>query len=148
MDNTSDQLVIREFPITIWIFGLLDLAVGAYLYFTAPTQWIALLILAALFLLVFAFASILVVKADRAASTLTISRISLFRRYARQIPISDIAAIQLESSSSQDSTSTYRIVVITKGNEIVPFRSSYSSGSWSKEAKVKRLREFLGVGGA
>ena len=153
MDNHSDPLTLREYPIFEWIFGLAALAFGAFTLRSDPAQVILPIIASGVCLLFFSLSAILVVKADRTEGTLTIQRISLLRRYKREIPISSIQAIQLESTSSYSSsshqrTTTYRIVVITKDQEVIPFRNSYSSGSWPKEAKAKKLREFLGVGGA
>jgi hypothetical protein len=91
------------------------------------------------------FAAVLVVQADRVNGTLTIHRRSVLRGYVREIPIVNIAAIQLQAAPG--SSSSYRIVVITKENEIIPLRTAYSSGINSKKAKAKKLREFLGVGG-
>ncbi len=153
MDNRSNQLVIREFPTLEWFFGLLLLGIGYYIYQSNPDQLTTPIIVGTVGLFVFILSPILVVKADRSTGLLTIQRVGLLRRYRREIPVSEILAIQLEhsishsSSSSSRHTPVYRIVVITKDQEVVPFRNSYSSGQWAKEAKAKKLREFLGVGG-
>jgi len=146
--NSIDQLTIREYPVLLWVISLLDLVGAVYFYRSLPGEWIIPAILLVLFLLVFSFASILVIKADHLSRILTISRNTLFHHSSRKIPVSDIASIQVERSSSRSTSPAYRIVVVTKSNKIIPFSSVYSSGLWSKEAKAKRLREFLGVGGA
>lgn len=153
MDNPSDQLTIREYPVFEWFFGLAALAFGTFTLRADPTQYFVPIAAAGVCLLFFVLSTILIVKADRNAGTLTIQRISLLRRFKREIPVSDLIAIQLEStrsysSSSHSRSTTYRIVAITKDQQVIPFRPSYSSGSWTKEAKAKKLREFLGVGGA
>lgn len=152
MENSSDQLTIREYPIIEWFVGLAVLAVGTYTLRNDPTQLAVPIIAAAVCLLSFVLSAILVVKADRNARTLTIQRISLLRRFRREIPVSELAAIQLEttvshSTNSSRRTTSYRIVAITRDQEVVPFRNIYSSNQWTKEAKAKKLREFLGVGG-
>jgi hypothetical protein len=126
---------------------------GLFVYQSRTGQLTVPMIVGGIGLLIFLLSTILTVKADRSTGLLTIQRAGLFRRFKREIPISEILAIQLEhsishSSSSRRSTSVYRIVAITKGQEVIPFRNSYSSGQWAKEAKAKKLREFLGVGGA
>jgi hypothetical protein len=70
----------------------------------------------------------------------------LRKRYVRAIPIDTIATIQLQATSG--ASPNYRIVVLTRDNESIPLRPAYSSGTSKKEAKAKRLREFLGVDGA
>jgi hypothetical protein len=145
MDNQDNTLTIREYPLGEWGFGLLMLAVAAFTAAGARGDWSITLIAGAAGLLFIIFAAILVIQADRVNGTLTIRRTALLRRYVRAIPIANIASLQLEASRS--SSSTYRIVVITKDNETIPFRNAYSSGLSTKEAKAKRLREFLGVGG-
>jgi hypothetical protein len=152
MDNRSNELVIREFPFLQCLFGFILIGISIFTYQSKPDQITVPIITAVLGLLMFALAAILIVKADRATGTLTIQRNSLLRRFKREIPLSDIFAIQLEHSlSSSDSssgrTSVYRIVVVTKNQEVIPFRNSFSSGQWTKEAKAKKLREFLGVSG-
>ncbi|MEW6093097.1 MAG: hypothetical protein AB1531_03940 [Chloroflexota bacterium] len=153
MDNRSNQLVIREYPIFEWFFGLLMFGIGLFAYQNKPDQLTVPIIVGVIGLFIFLLSAILTVKADRSTGLLTIQRAGLFRRFKREIPLSEILTIQLEhsishGSSSRRSTSVYRIVVITKSQEVIPFRNSYSSGQRAKEAKAKKLREFLGVGGA
>jgi hypothetical protein len=146
MDTQNNTLTIREYPLGEWAFGLLMFAVAGFTAIGARGDWSISLIAGVAGALFVIFANILVVQADRVSGLLTIRRMSLLRRYTREIPIANLAALQLESS--QGSSSTYRIVVITKDNETIPFRTAYTSGTIGKEAKAKKLREFLGVGGA
>ena len=146
MDTQNNTLTIREYPVGEWGFGLLMLAVAGFTALGARGDWSISLISGAAGVLFIVFATSLVVQADRADATLTIRRTSLLRRYMRVIPVAEIAALQLEASSR--SSATYRIAVITKDNETIPFRVAFSSGLKSKEAKARKLREFLGVSGA
>jgi hypothetical protein len=152
MDSQNNTLVIREYPIWSWFIGLLALVYAAMSYYQKPSWWIGPAIGVGLFLLFVLFSTTLTVTADRIARTLTLRRSGLLIHKSRAIPVSEIAAIQLEStrssSSGHGSSTVYRIVVITTGNETVPFTTSYSSGLAGKEAKARKLREFLGVGGA
>ena len=145
MDTQNNTLTIREYPLGEWGFGLLMFAIAGFAALSARGDWSISLIAGIAGLLFILFATILVVQADRVNGTLTIRRRSALRRYECEIPIANIAALQLEGSSGSSSTS--RIVVITKDNETIPFRAAYSSGTVAKEAKAKKLREFLGVGG-
>ena len=149
MDSQNNTL-IREYPVIEYLVGLALLAVSVFTAIGAKGDWTFTFITSIVAILFLIFAASLVVTADRITGTLTIRRTSLLRRYKREIPISNIAAVQLESSrssTSSGSSTTYRIVVITKDNETIPLRTSYSSGMLAKEAKAKKLREFLGVGG-
>jgi hypothetical protein len=155
MDTQNNTLTIREYPLALWIFGLVLLAVAGY---TAPgirSSWAITLITGVAGLLFFLFAAVLVVEADRMRGTLVIRRTSPLRRYVREIPVSSIAALQVDSHASSEvengrtrTSTAYRIVVITKDNETIPFRTAYTSGASAKEARARKLREFLGVGGA
>ena len=144
MDSQNNALTIREFPLGEWGFGLLMLAVAGATAVGASGDWSITFIAGVAGLLFILFGNILVVQADRENGMLTIRRTALLRRYVRAIPIEAIAAVQLEAARG---SSTYRIVVITKDNETIPFRNAYTSRIFIREANIKRLREFLGVGG-
>jgi len=146
MDTQDNILTIREYPWGEWAFGLLMFAIAAFSAESARGDWSISLIAGVAGLLFILFGTFLVIQADRSGATLMIRRSSLLRRYERVIPVADISGIQLEAS--QGSSSTYRIVVVTKENEVIPFRPVYSSGKLIKEARVKKLRAFLDVGGA
>jgi hypothetical protein len=155
MDNQNDRLVIRQYPFMLWIFGLALLCGSAYLYLQTPAWWYYAAVGIGVFLLIVLFSSVLTVTADRNTRTLTLMHSGLVVHTRREIPVGDITMIQVESSRSQhysgtrrSSNTTYRIVVITKDNETIPFTTSYDSARASKEVKAKQLREFLGVGGA
>ena len=101
-----------------------------------------------LFLLLILLSPTVTITADRIKRTLTIQRSRLVSRKSREIPVSEIAAIQVESTRSSSSTgrgssTVYRVVVVTKGNETIPFTATYSSGSASKEQNARRLRGQL-----
>lgn len=150
MDQDNDKLVIRDIPVMLWIVGVLAAVYAAYAYVQAPGQLIPPAIGAAVCLAILLFSSVLTVSADRRMGTLTLRHTSLLRRKVREIAIADIAALELEvshSSSRGRSSTTYRIAVYTKGGEVIPFRSYYSSGRMTHESKARRLREFLGISG-
>jgi hypothetical protein len=145
MDTQNNALTIREYPLGEYGFGLFLLAVAGFTVVGANGDWSITLIAGVAGLLFFVVATILEVQADRVSGTLTIRRTSLLRHYVCEIAVADIAALQVEPS--RGSSFTYRIVVVTKDNETIPFRTGYSSGVSTKEGKAKRLRAFLGVGG-
>jgi hypothetical protein len=145
MDTQNNMLTIREYPLGEWGFGILMFAIAGFTAVGARGDLSISLIAGAAGVLFILFAAVLVVQADRVNGTLTIRRRSVLRGYVREIPVAIIAAIQLEAA--RGSSSSYRIVVITKDNEVIPLRTAYSSGTTSKNARARKLREFLGVGG-
>jgi hypothetical protein len=145
MQTQNNALTIREYPLGEWGLGLFMLAVAGFTAVGANGDWSITLIAGVAGLLFIVVGTILEVQADRVGGLLTIRRTSLLRHYVREIAVTDIAALQLERSSG--SSSGCRIVVVTKENETIPFRTGYSRGGSAKEGKAKRLREFLGVGG-
>jgi hypothetical protein len=145
MQTQNNILTIREYPLREWGFGLLMLVIAGFTAVGASGDWSITLIAGVAGLLFIVVGTILEVQADRVRDTLTIRRTSLLRHSVREIPVANIAALQLEASPG--SSSTYRIVVITKDDETIPFRTGYSSGVSAKEGKARKLRAFLGVGG-
>jgi hypothetical protein len=95
--------------------------------------------------------SVLTVTADRDVQRLTLHRRSLWKESTQEIPFAEIEAIQMEINQNRSSSSSgpaYRIVVIRKDGEEIPFSRVYSSGTADKTRKIKKLREFIGVGGS
>ena len=105
MDTQNNTLTIREYPLGEWGFGILMFAIAGFTAVGARGGWSISLIAGGAGVLFILFATILVVQADRVNGTLTIRRISVLRRYVREIPIAAIAALQLEASRSSSSTS-------------------------------------------
>jgi hypothetical protein len=152
MDSQNNKLVIREYPVAFWLIGLVMISIGVFYLFNVNEQVWGAAIWSGIGLLLLLLSNILTITADRITRTLTIQHSGLLSRKSREVQVAEIAAIQVESSrstssSSRSSSPTYRIVVITKGSETIPFTNSFSSGASSKENKARRLREFLGVGG-
>ncbi len=151
MDTNNSQLTIREYPFGIWLFGLVTIGFGAYFITQAPRQWIIAAISSAVGLVLLLTPTILTMTADRTSGLLTLRyRNLLFLGSKKEIPLSEIAAIQVEmrhSSSGSSRGSNYRLVLVRKDKQVIPFRSYYSGGAISKQKKAKQLRTFLGVEG-
>jgi hypothetical protein len=147
MDAGQTSLTIRDYPWPAWISGSMLFLGGLFaisIMSTYPYMGIAFLVVGSVLLLV---SSILTVTADHMAGILTLRYRSLFWGSSKQIPLSEITAIKLECSSSSDSGTTYRIVLVCQDGQVTPFHSYYSSGRASKQSRVDQLRSFLGVGG-
>ncbi len=155
MDSNNSQLIIREYPFGVWIAGLFLAGAGAFFYAKTPGQWIVVTVLGAVGLILVLTATILTVGADRTSGMLTLKyRNLLFLGSKKEIPLSEIAAVQVEMSRGNTSSShggssgpSYRIVVVRKDGQVVPFRSYYSGGALGKQKKAQKLRTFLEVGG-
>jgi len=150
MNTKNDQLTIRDYPVLLWLVGLVALGFAIMAYVQKPTQLISPVIGGLIFLLIFLLSSVMTVTADRTTNLLTVKYSSLLHRKVRDVPISTIASIEMERSTSTSSghySSSYRIAIITRDNQSIPLHSYYTNGSFSMQSRVNRLREFLGVGG-
>jgi len=159
METQSTSLVVRDRPIIQWIIGaaLVILAVLNPLPGMSGTDPVALIIRLVLGVggLCFILLSpVLTVTADRPTQTLTLHSKSLLTGSHREIPFSQIEAIQLDihrvhrSSSSSNNGPSYRTVVVLTNGQVVPFHKYYSNGTMDKTKKIRKLREFIGVGGS
>ena len=147
MDKNTDQLSFRDFPTALVIAGFLSIAGSIYFYLQSH-EWIPSAIALGFSLLLFLFATVLDVSADRLTRTLNISRRGLVYRYQREIPFNEIASIQVGSRyDSDDGSRTYRVELLLNDTSVVPLRNAYSSGRRCKEKQAEKLRAFIGVGG-
>ncbi|MFH2104320.1 MAG: hypothetical protein ABIJ39_13300 [Chloroflexota bacterium] len=142
----DQQVILRDYPRTIWLFGAFLVAVGGYLYYRTPQQWFTLAVPVGIFLLILIFSSTLTVKTDGTTSTLILSTQSLVRRTKKEIPLATIAAITIEQSISnkQDGrTITYRIAIRQVDGQTIPLRSYYTGGLAGKVKQAKVLSAHL-----
>ena len=152
MDPNDTQLILREYPFGTWIVGLILVLTGGYFYTKTPGQSLFVVILGLIGLVLLLTASVLTIIADRTSGLLTLRyRNVLFLGSKKEIPVSDISAIQVEMSQNNRRSSSgpsYRLVAIRKDGKNVPFRSYYSGGATAKQKKAQQLRTFLGIEGA
>ncbi len=173
--HPADRLVITDYPLTFWVIGAFLTLEGilwelAFLALQSGGFWpagrelvrpgsLAFLVVTAGFwpgaisFLIGApmalLSSALTVTADRPSGTLILRYKSSLRSVVREYPLIEIASVEVDSSrsSSNGSSTTYRLaLVLTSGNR-VPLRSYYSSGYKEKESKARQLREFMGLTG-
>jgi hypothetical protein len=77
--------------------------------------------------------------------TLQLDSRSALRHTWKQVPFDEVAGINVERRASPKRGFTYRLAVLQKDGQVIPFRSSSSSGWKKKERRARQLREFLGI---
>lgn len=141
----------REFPIFNWLIGLASAGYGIFLLVTTlpaglPT---ALLFIGfGLFMLLVNYG--LTITASKQDQVLRLDYRSLLLHSVKEIPLSEIANIRIDSRSQRTKSSgssgrsvTYCTILEKKNGEKVPFRSFYSGGFFRKQKIVDGLRTFL-----
>lgn len=146
MNRDDFQLVFRDVPVFLWIFGLIFGGLGAYLWYMEDLQvppyfFIPFLVVGLLFLL---FTSALTITADRTTRTLKLEYRSLVRYRLTQVAFDEIDGIGIQVSSTRNRTS-YRLVLQRKDGKVIPFRKGFAPGGGKKARRASMLREFIGV---
>jgi hypothetical protein len=144
MNRSDSQLILRDIPIFLWVFGLIFAAVGALIFFDSGRQPVIAAIFVAIGLGALLFTSLLTITADRITRTLTLEYRSALLHTLKQVPFDEIAGFNLEHSA-RGNRSTYRVALLQKDGRVVPLRSYYSTGCRRKERQVGRLRDFVGI---
>jgi hypothetical protein len=67
---------------------------------------------------------------------------------AKEYPLDDVIAVDVESSRSSNSSTTYRVALYMGTGERVPLTTSYSSGYRRKAETARTIQEFLGLEGS
>jgi hypothetical protein len=157
MGHHSPTPVIRDLPWLPWLFGAalgvfaVPAALGALLLLRSGPGTVVPsvpLLLSALFglasLLVFALASVLTIRADRARGSLTLTYRSPLWKTVKEVPLHRIASIDVEVFPGRNGPSS-RVLITDKDGQVTPLR--YSS-SGDKQDLANRLRKLTGVGGS
>jgi len=143
------KLVIRDYPVRLWVFCVVIMGLGVYSYFQSNGQWLLLSISAASGLFILLFASVMTLKVDKTTGRLTISNHSVLSHSRKEIPIDSVALVQVEQGIAQrddgSSALIYQMVIVLKNNAKVPLRPTFSGSYMNKQRNTQRLREFLGI---
>jgi hypothetical protein len=144
---SSDTLVFRDYPILMWLFGGIFVAMGAYIGISQNGIVPGLICILIGLGVGLPMATVSTITADRLRATLTVQRHTLFKKVIKEFPTREIESIEVESSLTynRNYSKVYRIVVITKSGEKVPFKDVYSSGFAGKEKFAQKLRDYLGI---
>jgi hypothetical protein len=145
----KDKLIIRDYPVRLWVFSVIITGLGVFSYFQSNGQWLLLAISAAAGFLIIAFASVMTLRIDKTSGNLTISNHSVLSHDRKEIPIDSVALVQVEQGVTQrdDGSSglIYQIVIVLKDNKKIPLRPTFSGSYMKKQRNTQRLREFLGL---
>jgi len=136
MQQNHSQLVIRDVPIFQWVLGILFTGLGTLVINQGGPQVFGGIFAAigAGFLLI---SSVLTITADRMTRTLKLDHRSALRRTLKQVPFDEIVGINVERRVSGGKGGfTYRLTLLRKDGQVIPFRSSSSSGwNWTTGAR-------------
>ena len=143
MDTNEMRLVLRDVPVLNYVLGLLFASVGACVLIVGGPLIMAVFLLVGLAFLL--FSSVLTVTADRVTRTLKMDYRSVMRHSSQELYFDEIAGIGVKVSQGSKGRLTYSVVLKRKSGELVPLRSTSSSGANSKERMASRLRDFMGV---
>ena len=142
----ENHLVMKKYPILEWIFGLIFIGVGIWVALQPDGLITGIIAIAVGVLFGVILASINTVIIDKTQGVFTIRQRKIYQNKVNEIPLSDVDTIDLETHRSLNkgrTSTTYRLVVLTRSGERVPLTSSYSSGYLGKANQAKKLREFL-----
>lgn len=144
---SSDILVFRDYPILMWLFGGIFVALGFYIGISQNGIVPGLICIVIGLGVGLPMATVNTITVDRLRMTLTLQRHSFFKKVIKEFPARQIESIEVESSLTynRNYNKVYRIVVIAKSGEKVPLKDVYSSGFEGKEKFAQRLRDNLGI---
>ena len=136
----NEQVVFREYPVLLWLFGIMGIVVGA---FVAQTVW-ELLLLEPMGVAMVGFASILTVTVDHARGTLSLGYRSLFRTSTKVYPLNEICFVNV--AQDREGERMYRLELTLQSGEVVPLRWGYIAGKKYQERRAQRLQSALQCG--
>ncbi len=150
--QNQDNIKLNDIPFGSWLIGLFFLGAGIYFFNFQGLSFNAIL-LGGIGLICLLLMRGLTITADRNTRILQLQYWSLyFWRTTKEIPFDEIQTIRIDSTRGSGHKSrhnpTFRIEVVRKDGNNIPFRSYYSGGSFSKQKVVDQLRAFMGLGEA
>src|SRR5262245_41933806 len=140
--NSNEQVIFRDYPIWLWYTGALVLAVAAVIGISAERVW-ELIALSLIGFLIIACASILTVTVDHNQGNLNLHYRSLFRLSTKVFPLSEISLVDVVEDDERERM--YRMALILRSGEVVPFRWLYSVGKRRKKRRAERIRAAIQV---
>ena len=145
MRKNDSQLVIRDVPIFQLGLGVLFAGVGVLVILEGGLMAFGS-VFTAIGLGFLLFSSVLTITADRMTQMLKLDYRFALRRTLLEIPFDEIAGVNVERNAHGGKRGfTYRLTLLRKDGQIIPVRSTSSSGWKGKERRADQLREFLGI---
>jgi hypothetical protein len=157
-EQDSPTPVIRDRPWVRWTIGLVLGGIAILLVLFALARIFqsknasgesfpfVILLIAAVFglgsLLLFSLASVLTIRIESDRGFLTLTYRSLLRKKVKEIPLEQIASVNVEVYRGQ--SPSYRVAIVEKDGQTTPLRY-YTPGN--KQDFASRLREMIGVDG-
>lgn len=148
MQSQSGNLVIRDVPYGLWIFGFIFASIGIYIGFFAGAPIIFPIIFGVAGLAMILFVPILTITVDRSSGLLTLQRTGILRRSIDEIRINQIEDIYLKENISHDddgTSVTYQTIIALEDGTQIPLRRYTSSGYRKKEKRVQLLKDAIGL---
>ena len=147
MLTPNSKMVIREYPWVGWVIGTILLVLAApdlpgLFSRLGKTDSMLDLLLVAIGLFLLLWGSTLTVTADSASYLLTLAYRSPLKASKNEIPFSQVARIELETSGTAGRQPTYRIVIVCKDGQDIPYHSYYSAGAVEKD-RYRRANHVL-----
>jgi hypothetical protein len=146
----DQELKLRDYPIIGWLVGIGGIGWGGFTFInTLPAFNLnaALVAVGGLFFLIFSYA--LTVTADKMTGKLTLDYRSIFHHSQKEIPLSQIRTIRVDSSRTRSrkggTSTTYRVEAVLTNGEVVPFRSYHTGNLFKHQKWANELRSFLNV---
>lgn len=148
MDYPPTQHILTERPWLFWFMGVIFGGIGLWLLPFTPqptSKIVAAIFLGVGLLLGVVLAATTHVSLDRNRRVLVLDYRYLYRRSRKEIPLDELASIEVERSYSNDSGSTYRIIFVKHSGEVIPLHSYYSSGYLGKQKTADKIRQAVGM---
>jgi hypothetical protein len=143
MNDRDFRLVHRDIPIWLFLLGLVFAAFGGVVLYQGGSPVVAIFLLIGLSILL--FTNVVTITADRLTRTLVLDYRSALRHSRKEFSFDEITGVSVQFVESTRGRSTYRVVLQRRDGQLIPLRSTSSSGSRGKERLAAKLRDFMGV---
>jgi len=137
--TSNEQLVLRDYPLGVWLFGLVFLAAGMGI----PMETSGHVLMSLAGLIVVGFVSVLSISLDRGRGVLNLHYRSLFRVARRAYRLEEICSVDI--AEDIEGEGMYRIELTLRSGQVIPLRSWYKGFKRSNQRQAQRLRSALGL---
>ena len=139
---SKEQVVFRDYPLALWLFGIPLLIGGAVIAGTPVDRDLGIVLVLGGVAFI-ALPSTLTVTVDPARGMLNLRYRSLIRASTKVYPLNEISFVNVAEDSEGERM--YRLELFLRSGEVVPFRWGYLVGKRRHERQAQRLRSVLGL---